>query len=715
MNRTKRISRRGFWFLSYCVITLVSVIINMLGYSVAQKVLKDDLEKNSLNSLKSMQKIYDSYFQEIFDASYNILQSYSVGRLSSNAEMSSWLKQDCIKNISTNIQNVMCGNHVIEECILTINHKDLGISSMGSTDTRSIYDIYFKEYYQNINDWKRDMINVQGKKICFLKDKNGNPVLHMVYGIQWLNSGQTVIVKINGRIMNSYLKNSGKDNEKYYITDLNDNEIFTSDTNYPKRKRDVLISIRSDLFELKYHKVMPGDIYLKNILRVRNFFILSYLLCIFIGCAIAYWFSGVLERRQKHAEEILAKQEELLRRHKLKQILVGELGGRAAEELFDAYKAELYRNGYVVILFEFSESKETETLSITERLAIQTYIERYFNCITPNAITFFCEINKNCIGIIKLEDEIDAVNKLYMRCEEVINELERTTPANVVCSVSQVFYDITQVHTAYEQTKEIISFRFFGDEKKVFVYDDILECGFSYDVTKERRLINCVLCGEKDEALKIIDNIYCLNEKKDITIGTLRILTFQLINSVTLAKERFRNSEINYRKLYKLFLAVNEAQTAEELKQIAVASMIDILSQKAGEIKNDYSAKYQNIVKYIEENYANQMLNVNMIAEVFDINRNWLSEVFKKKFGEGIADYIVKYRLEKAKELLKQGVMVHKVAEKVGFSSTVVFTRAFKKFEGITPGQYKAIMANNMEAEMEVNNGDLYGRNSEVG
>ena len=715
MNTTKRISRRGFWFLSYCVITLVSIIINMLGYSVAQQVIKNDLEQNSLNSLKSMQKIYDNYFQEIFNASYNILQSYSVGRLSANTEISLWLEQDCIKNVSTDIQNMMYGNNIIEECILIINHKDLGISSTGSTDTKSIYDIYFKEYYQNMNDWKRDMINVQGKKLCLLKDKSGNPVLYMVYGIQWLNSEQIVMVKINSRVMNAYLKNSGESNEEYYITDFDNNEIFTTDTNHQKKKTDVLISIHSDLFELKYYKIVPGDIYLRNILHVRNFFILSYLLCIFIGCAIAYWFSGVLERRQKNAEEILAKQEELLRRNKLKQILVGELGGRAAEELFGVYQAELYRDGYVVILFEFAESKEIETLDATECLTIQTYIERYFNCVTPNAITFFCEINKNCVGIIKIEDEIDAVNKLYMHCEAVINYLERTTPANVVCSISQVFYDITQIHTAYEQTKEIINFRFLGDEKKVFVYDDILECGFSYDVTKERRLINCVLCGEKDEVVKIIDNIYCLNEKKNISIGTLRILTFQLINSVTLAKKQFSNSEINYRKLYKLFLAVNEAQTAEELKHIAVTSIIDLFDEKAAEMKNDYSAKYQNIVKYIEENYADQMLNVNMIAEVFDINRSWLSEVFKKKFGEGIAEYIVKYRLEKAKELLKQGVMVHKVAEEVGFSSTVVFTRAFKKFEGITPGQYKTIIANNMEAGMEVNNGDLYRRNSEVG
>jgi len=47
------------------------------------------------------------------------------------------------------------------------------------------------------------------------------------------------------------------------------------------------------------------------------------------------------------------------------------------------------------------------------------------------------------------------------------------------------------------------------------------------------------------------------------------------------------------------------------------------------------------------------MLDVNMLADVFNINRSWLSTKFREKMGVGISDYIVKCRIDKAKELLK--------------------------------------------------------------
>lgn len=60
--------------------------------------------------------------------------------------------------------------------------------------------------------------------------------------------------------------------------------------------------------------------------------------------------------------------------------------------------------------------------------------------------------------------------------------------------------------------------------------------------------------------------------------------------------------------------------------------------------------------------------------------------------GEGLNDYIIKLRLEKAKELLRSNptLPLVKVASEVGFSSAEVFSRAFKRYDGISPSRYRS-------------------------
>ena len=52
--------------------------------------------------------------------------------------------------------------------------------------------------------------------------------------------------------------------------------------------------------------------------------------------------------------------------------------------------------------------------------------------------------------------------------------------------------------------------------------------------------------------------------------------------------------------------------------------------------------------------------------------------------GVGISDYIVKCRIDKAKELLKTNMNINQIAQEVEFSGKVVYCRAFKKYENIT-------------------------------
>jgi two-component system response regulator YesN len=64
--------------------------------------------------------------------------------------------------------------------------------------------------------------------------------------------------------------------------------------------------------------------------------------------------------------------------------------------------------------------------------------------------------------------------------------------------------------------------------------------------------------------------------------------------------------------------------------------------------------------------------------------------VFKQETGLSITAYVIKKRIEKAKQLLIERVLtLPEVAERVGFSDYNYFSRVFKKEVGVSPINYR--------------------------
>ena len=97
--------------------------------------------------------------------------------------------------------------------------------------------------------------------------------------------------------------------------------------------------------------------------------------------------------------------------------------------------------------------------------------------------------------------------------------------------------------------------------------------------------------------------------------------------------------------------------------------------------------------RYIEENYRDGELSVSIIGNAMGMHSNYLSKIFKDRYGMTLIDYVATVRVQQAKKLIRDGGMsVQEVGERCGFLSSTVFIRTFKKKEGITPGKYKEVI-----------------------
>ena len=98
---------------------------------------------------------------------------------------------------------------------------------------------------------------------------------------------------------------------------------------------------------------------------------------------------------------------------------------------------------------------------------------------------------------------------------------------------------------------------------------------------------------------------------------------------------------------------------------------------------NDFVTTVQ---EYIQNNYMNEV-KLATIAEMLSVSQEHLSRVFKQETGIGFKDYLVKFRLQKAEDMLKHepGRAVSEVAYACGFNDGNYFSYKFKEAYGVSP------------------------------
>lgn len=95
------------------------------------------------------------------------------------------------------------------------------------------------------------------------------------------------------------------------------------------------------------------------------------------------------------------------------------------------------------------------------------------------------------------------------------------------------------------------------------------------------------------------------------------------------------------------------------------------------------------MTRFMQENTAED-ITLASLAERFSLNAQYISQLFRNEIGVGFHAYLTNVRVEKAKKLLlTTGLAISEISAQCGFSDYRVFTKVFKKSEGITPSQYR--------------------------
>ncbi|HKL80356.1 MAG TPA: AraC family transcriptional regulator [Mobilitalea sp.] len=96
------------------------------------------------------------------------------------------------------------------------------------------------------------------------------------------------------------------------------------------------------------------------------------------------------------------------------------------------------------------------------------------------------------------------------------------------------------------------------------------------------------------------------------------------------------------------------------------------------------------IINYLNENY-DQKISLDQIAHNMYLSPVYISKIFKEETGESPINYLIKIRLEKARDILLNGTggSIKNIANLVGYDDVYHFSKLFKKYYGISPLYYR--------------------------
>lgn len=220
---------------------------------------------------------------------------------------------------------------------------------------------------------------------------------------------------------------------------------------------------------------------------------------------------------------------------------------------------------------------------------------------------------------------------------------------------------------------------------------------------------------QEQQAIKPLDSLY----RPPTLIHLLESKQWEAVRQKL--EDVFRDMEgvrFSREHLYEVFLSITNAimyiahKSGQFMLQIdqhafdplaarSIISSFDKLQEWAFELlerlKTELSESDQNTKSYIVKQVhalvgsdSGHELSVKMIAEQVYLHPVYLSKIYKAETGEGLGDYIIRMRMERALYLLKNtNKKVYEITTELGYQNPQYFSKMFKKHYGMTPNEFR--------------------------
>jgi two-component system response regulator YesN len=352
--------------------------------------------------------------------------------------------------------------------------------------------------------------------------------------------------------------------------------------------------------------------------------------------------------------------------------------------------------------FSFPASMRLQTLIVKARLKPAAHSEQpkaiidYFSNLAAALLT-----EPNTRGLAGVKDESHLIVQLYAPTgnAELLRDATDRFASNlldalpdkdmVFIAIGKQVIGLPGADESY-RTAAIALQHMFYNGYSVYGYNESRTPAYSVNDQLPTTFGELLAKQDMEQALRLIHSLtFDIKQHKNTTVNSVKDIYFQLLLTlVHAAAERnihlFDNADSSD-FLWNLMVTFD---TLSDLRDFLVKKVERFTSRLKEQ--SPYSGVVDGILDYIHDHFANEELSIAQISEHTRLTVSYLCNRFKQETGQTINQYLTEYRVEKAKELLRDPALkVADVSNRVGYSNGDYFAKCFRKITGKNPSAFR--------------------------
>jgi two-component system response regulator YesN len=274
----------------------------------------------------------------------------------------------------------------------------------------------------------------------------------------------------------------------------------------------------------------------------------------------------------------------------------------------------------------------------------------------------------------------------------LIEHVKQNHPISVTIGLGSTETDMKDIHRSYNQAMQSLGYKMFIGKGRILTVRET-EQKLAMDAAQLdailSRIFPCVmtydLAGITDQLQELFKLIGAL--ENNITVYNICI---QLISKLDMS---LRSVNGNLYDLlgweYKQLDVLLQFETIIDIEAWMRSTLFELSELLLRREKRKQSKLILHIQQYIQE-HLDSKITLRDVADVFAFSPNYLGSLFKECTGISFSDYLIRNRMERAKQLLQNPTLrIYEVSHQLGYSNMTYFHRQFKEEFGLTPSEYR--------------------------
>lgn len=264
---------------------------------------------------------------------------------------------------------------------------------------------------------------------------------------------------------------------------------------------------------------------------------------------------------------------------------------------------------------------------------------------------------------------------------------------SLTMAASPVSADPFALHSLYKQVKEASRHRLFlGHGAIIHAAELATRSGseYVYPAGLEKRMVEALMTGRAEDAKAYFAEI--MKETRDFPVAVaesaLSHVTITLTNVICEIQKNGAIALTTGTSLHMPDFKLHD--TIEEITEDFYRLFDELIARIAEKRAGKQEDLIRSINEIIHARYADPNLSLNLIADELRLSTFYISRVYRQQTLNTIVDVINNVRMDKARTLLMEEARpIAEIAELTGYTNSSYFHRMFKKFNGVTPAEFR--------------------------